>query len=262
MDADRPEERVVGCQRRGHAADDPVADQQHRRIDVPGVLVEGVASRDLQVALLRVVVLAQVFVGVGGGRLAGVRTVLVHQHAGEEARLARLVLAERARVRSDDRRIGRQLVEVDHLVEMGDERVRQDDDRAPRLLGRVEGLDRDLERLLHAVGVERQGRVIAGAAVAHLHDVALAGHGRHAGGGANALHVDEDARHADLLGVAHGFLHQAEARAAGGGERLGAGQRGADDGIGAGDLVLRLQEAELGCSAAQPEAMFRISVEG
>ena len=59
------------------------------------------------------------------------------------------------------------------------------------------------------------------------------------------LDVHEHAQDPDLLGVADGLLHQAEARTAGGGEGLGPGRRGADDCVRARDLLLRLQEAEL-----------------
>ena len=140
----------------------------------------------------------------------------------------------------------RRLVQVDDLVEVGDERVRQDDDRRARLLRRVEGIDRDAERLLHAVRVEGDRRVVAGAAPLDLHDVALARHGRHPGRRADAHDVHEHARHADLLRVADRLLHEAEARTGGGGEGLRARQGGADDRVRRRDLVLRLQEAELG----------------
>ena len=117
------------------------------------MLVARVARGDLEMAVLGLVELAQVLVGVGGRRLAGVRPVLVHEHAGEEARLVG-ELAERRDLALDHARIGGDLVEVDDLVEVRDERVGQDDHRRARLLGRVEGVDRDAEGLLDAVGVE------------------------------------------------------------------------------------------------------------
>ena len=61
--------------------------------------------------------------------LAGVRPRLVHQHAGEEARAADLVPAERNEGPRHDLDARRRLVEVHHLVEVRDEGVREDDDR-------------------------------------------------------------------------------------------------------------------------------------
>ena len=89
--------------------------------------VLGVPSQS--VALLGGVVLAQVLVRVGGRGLAGVRAVLVHEDAGEEPRVGGRVGGQRGEVALGDRHRGFQLVEVDDLVQVGDEGVRQQDDR-------------------------------------------------------------------------------------------------------------------------------------
>jgi hypothetical protein len=215
------------------------------------VLVVGVALGDLEVAVLGGVELPQVFVGVCGRGLARVRAVLVHQDAGEEARRVR-ELPERWDVASHDADRVADLVEIHDLVEVGDEGVGEDDDRRPRLLGRVEGVDRHPERLSHAVWVEGDRRVVAGRAPLHLHDVALPGHGGHARCRPDPHDVDEDRWHADLLRVADGLLHEAEARPGGGCERLRPRQRGTDDRIGRCDLVLRLEEPEFRMLGGMP----------
>jgi hypothetical protein len=124
-------------------------------------------------------------------------------------------------------------------------------------------MDRVLVALGHRRRVEDDAGVVAGGAVAGLVQVALAGHGGHPGSRADAHDVDDHARNADLVAVADGLLHQAEARPGGSGERLGAGKAPAQDGVGAGDLVLFLEEAELGVlRGVVTEAWARISDEG
>ena len=78
--------------------------------------------------MLRVVELAEVLVGIGSGGLAGVRPVLVHQHAGEEAGLI-AELAERRDLALHNLHLLGGRVQVDDLVEVRDERVGQDHDR-------------------------------------------------------------------------------------------------------------------------------------
>ena len=193
------------------------------------MLEEPIAAGYLQVAVLGVVVLAHVFIGVRGGRLTGRRARFVHQHPGEEAREAGDVASQGWHLAWRDVEVGRELVEIHDLVEVRDEGVRQEDHRRTGLLGRIEGIHADAERLLDTVGIEGDWRVVAARPESHLHDVALAGHGRHARRWSDSLHVDEDRWHAHLLGVADGLLHQAESGARCRGEGLGSGQAGADD---------------------------------
>ena len=81
--------------------------------------------------------------------------------------------------------------------------------------------------------------------------------------GPDAHYVDDHARDADLVAVPDGLLHQAEAGPGGGRERLGSGQAAAHDRVGAGDLVLGLEEAELGMpGGVDCDACARISDEG
>ena len=81
--------------------------------------------------------------------------------------------------------------------------------------------------------------------------------------GPDAHDVHDHARDPDLVAVADRLLHQAEAGAGGRGERLRAGEAAAQDGVGAGDLVLFLEEAELGMARPRrPEAWARISDDG
>ena len=80
------------------------------------------------------------------------------------------------------------------------------------------------------------------AAVERLEEVGLLDVGRHAGGGAAALDVDDDEGHLGHGGPAEGFHFQREAGAgaAGDGEMAGVGKsEGRGDG---GDLVFALDE--------------------
>ena len=92
------------------------------------------------------------------------------------------------------------------------------------------------------LGHQGDDGVLAVGAPARLHDVALAGLGGQPGGGAAAHDVDNDAGDLRHGGVADVLLHEREAGPRGRRERLGAGQRGADDGGDGGDLVLHLDE--------------------
>ena len=149
----------------------------------------------------------------------------------------------------------------DRLAHVAHQRVAEDDHRRAVLLAQVEGLDRERVALMHAARHEGDHRVLAVRAPAGLHDVALDWLGRQARGGPAAHDVDDHAGDLRHGGEADHLLHEAEARAAGSGERLGPGQRGAAHGGDAGDLVLHLDEraAHLGQARASISA---ISVEG
>ena len=125
-------------------------------------------------------------------------------------------------------------------------RIGEQDHRALAFLGRVECLDRVLVAFGDGGRVKHEAGVVACGPVASLVQVALSGHGGHSGSGTDAHDVHDHSRDADLVAVTDRLLHQAEARAGGSRERLGAGQARAKNGVGTGNLVFGLEEAEFG----------------
>ena len=125
---------------------------------------------------------------------------------------------------------------------MRDDFVVEHDHRGAELLGEIEGADGLRIDFLHRSRGHDDDRVIAVGSPSRLHEVALRGPRRHAGRRAAAHHVDDDARRLGHRGVAEILLHQRKAGSAGGGHRLDAAERSADDGGERSDLVLHLDE--------------------
>src|ERR1035437_1490203 len=226
----------MGRERLGDTAGYAVYNYERVPVLVPAVLLERGPFGPLLAAAPALDVLADELVGIGRSRL----TVWVRGHAGEEARAAR---GQRLHGSRHDRHVD--LVEVHDLIEVSQIRIRQNDDRTLAFLGGVEGMDRVLVAFSDGRRVKDDAGVVAGGAIASLIEVALAGHRGHSGGGSDAHDVHDDRRDADLVAVADRLLHQAEARPGGCRERLGAPPARSPKGVGAGDLVLGLEEAEL-----------------
>ena len=90
--------------------------------------------------------------------------------------------------------------------------------------------------------------MVAMGSPARLHDVALGGRCRQAGGGAHPLDVDNDAGDFGHAGIADELLLEREAGTAGGGEGFDTGEGCADGGAHTSDFVFHLDElaAEFG----------------
>jgi len=130
-----------------------------------------------------------------------------------------------------------------HLLrDVSDRLVEEQDDRGPVPLREVERAHRQVEGLTHALGTQGDDGVVSVGSPSRLHHAGRLGKGLQTGARSAALDVDHDARHLGHAGVAEVLLLEGEARTAGGGHRLGAGQRATDDGPHGRDLVLHLNE--------------------
>ena len=84
------------------------------------------------------------------------------------------------------------------------------------------------------------------AAVGGLEDIALGRQRRHARARPDALDVDDDERDLHHVGQADAFLLERHPRPGGAGHRLPAGQARSDGHVDGGDLVLGVDEGDLG----------------
>ncbi len=125
---------------------------------------------------------------------------------------------------------------------MADDFVEQDLNRHAVLLGQVESADGLFVDFLAGCRNQGDGRVVTVGAPLGLHDVRLAGAGRHAGRRAATHNVNDDAGSLGDAGIADQFLLEGDAGTRGRGQRLGTGQRCADDRSHGSDFVFHLNE--------------------
>jgi hypothetical protein len=119
--------------------------------------------------------------------------------------------------------------------------VRQVNDRGHVGEGQPDGLDRRFKTVRRALGGDHRHGGLAVAAEHRLQQVGLLGLGRHAGGGARPLNVDD---HQGELGdhrQVQGLGFKAEPRAGGAGDAQLPAEAGADGRADGGDFVLRLE---------------------
>ena len=126
---------------------------------------------------------------------------------------------------------------------MGNDLVGQDDDGHAVFLRQVEGKHGDIEAVANRRNGQHDDGVIAVGPPAGLHHIPLGGHGGKPRAGPAPHHVHDDAGRFGHAGIAEVLLHQRKAGPAGGRHGLHAGQRCADDGPHAGNLILHLDEA-------------------
>ena len=103
---------------------------------------------------------------------------------------------------------------VHRLLALGDLLVGEDDHRRLVLLGEVEGLHREAEGVRDAGRREHRTEHVAVGAERRLEEVRLLGLGRQSGGGAAALHVEQDQRQLGDGGQAQHLGLERHARAA------------------------------------------------
>ena len=119
--------------------------------------------------------------------------------------------------------------------------------RSKAVRGELEGFGRVFRKQQHVLGVAMRG-IGAG------EDVALLGAGRHAGGGAGALHVHDHGRDFGEIGQADELLHQRDAGTGGRGEGARAVPGRADHDADRGEFVLALHDRVFGLAGLRDRA--------
>src|SRR5579884_3800016 len=195
----------------------------------------------------------RVIPGVGGGMHLG-PGLEVHPalDAGDDARgnavlrkLVELVFAEDDRLEDELSAIDRQIIELEARqcrLTLTQRLLGEDEDRTLILLGDVECVDRDVERLLHRPGCKDDAWDLTVPAEDQVVQVALLRLRRQPGRRSGPGALDDDDRHFDRSGQADPFGHERNPRARGRGHRTNAGKRCTDDHVDRGELVLGLDD--------------------
>src|SRR5208282_1892069 len=108
--------------------------------------------------------------------------------------------------------------------------------------GQIEGFDGEVEALLRRIGAKGNDLVIAMRPPLCLHHVGLGGERGQSGGGATALHVDENAGRFGHGGIADVLHHEGEAGARSDRKGLGSCPYHALQGNGGGEFIFHLDE--------------------
>ena len=130
----------------------------------------------------------------------------------------------------------------DHPIVHADVEVGHDEDGGLEALGEIESDGCEFEAL-GRVGRKQQNMFgVAVRGVGAFQQIALLRAGGHAGGGADALHVDDDGGNLGIVGQAEQFIHERDAGAGGGGEGARAVPCRADHHADGGQFVLGLND--------------------
>ena len=210
------------------------------------------------------------------GRILGVRAVLRVPRAAREVRRLRMHARQRAIGNAVTVLVEvaiellelRDLLLAQHLAAIGavavvplqvaahpvvhaDVEVRHHEHRGLQALGEIERLHRHVEALLRIRRIQADVPRVAVRGVGARHEVALLRAGRHAGGGPDALDIEDHRRHLGVVRQPEEFVHERDARTGSCSEGARAVPHRADHHADGRQLILRLDERKV-LAAASP----------
>ena len=141
-----------------------------------------------------------------------------------------------------------------HPVVHADVEVRQHHHRCLQPFGEVERLHRHVEALLGVRGVQTDVFGVAMRSIGGGDEVALLGAGRHAGRGADALHVEHHGGDLGVVRQAQELAHQRDTRPGGRGEGAGAVPARAEHHADRREFVFGLDEREVAAAGLRIDA--------